>query len=64
MKSDDVTMWQIVKHIFGVHTWGEWKFYHDHENYPNQHPVHYRNCELCGQEQECSVNHSKEKPND
>ena len=50
MRSDAVSVWQIIKHIFGYHTWGEWK--DDAIDHPT---VHYRNCELCGQEQDCGM---------
>lgn len=42
-----ISLWRRIKHTFGVHLWGYWR----PRNLSLYSPV-YRNCEICGKEQE------------
>lgn len=48
MKSDEVTIWMVVKHIFGFHTWGKRIFPPPYEDDDEAFPGSYHVCEICG----------------
>jgi hypothetical protein len=48
MRSDQVTFWMLVKHVFGIHTYGSWQLCCQ----VGECGIRYRNCEICGHEQD------------
>lgn len=48
MHSSEMTLWMFVKHILGIHTYGEIRYF-ELCGRPMEF-VEYQNCEICGNE--------------
>ena len=53
MKSENVTTWMLIKHFFGIHTYGDLQT--DYDNWFDRGKdgdiAIWRTCEVCGKEE-------------